>query len=117
MIFIYIIMGIYALAMLFILLYSFAQANLLYHFFQFRKNIPKANPPAWEELPFVTIQLPIFNEKYVVERLIDAAAKFNYPKDKLEIQVLDDSTDETAEIIKSYLVRCYLHTDSSLGYF
>ncbi|SIS69956.1 cellulose synthase family protein [Belliella pelovolcani] len=103
MIFIYIIMGIYVLAMLFILLYSFAQANLLYHFFKFRKNIPKASPPAWEKLPFVTIQLPIFNEKYVVERLIDAAAKFNYPKDKLEIQLLDDSTDETADIIKSYI--------------
>ncbi len=103
MIFIYIIMGIYALAMLFILLYSFAQANLLYHFFQFKKNIPKASPPAWNDLPIVTIQLPIFNEKYVVERLIDAAAKFNYPKDKLEIQLLDDSTDETAEIIKSYI--------------
>ena len=49
--------------------------------------------------PFVTIQLPIYNELYVVERLIDAVAKFDYPKDRFEIQVLDDSTDETVEII------------------
>ncbi|GAB2614539.1 cellulose synthase family protein [Belliella aquatica] len=122
MIFIYIIMGIYALAMLFILLYSFAQANLLYHFFQFRKNIPKASPPTWEKLPFVTIQLPVFNEKYVVERLIDASAKFNYPKDKFEIQLLDDSTDETAAILKSYIQNYpeidfqYIHRTDRTGF-
>ncbi|MFN3800333.1 cellulose synthase family protein [Belliella pelovolcani] len=103
MIFIYLIMGIYALAMLFILFFSFAQAHLLYHFFQFKKNIPRVNPPAWEALPKVTVQLPIFNERYVVERLIDAVAKFNYPADKLEIQLLDDSTDETVEIIQRHL--------------
>lgn len=49
--------------------------------------------------PKVTVQLPIFNEKYVVQRLIDAVCKFNYPTDKLEVQVLDDSTDETVELI------------------
>ena len=49
--------------------------------------------------PLVTIQLPVYNEKYVVERLIDAVSKLDYPKNKLEIQVLDDSTDETSEII------------------
>ncbi|MFT6152331.1 MAG: cellulose synthase/poly-beta-1,6-N-acetylglucosamine synthase-like glycosyltransferase, partial [Flavobacteriales bacterium] len=52
-----------------------------------------------DEIPFVTVQLPVYNELYVIERLIDCIAKFNYPTDKLEIQVLDDSTDETAEII------------------
>jgi cellulose synthase/poly-beta-1,6-N-acetylglucosamine synthase-like glycosyltransferase len=122
MIFIYIIMGIYALAMLFILFYSFAQAHLLYHFFKFKKNIPKASPPAWDDLPIVTIQLPIFNEKYVVERLIDAAAKFNYPKDKLEIQILDDSTDETVEIIQQHLLNYpgvdfqYIHRIDRFGF-
>ncbi len=50
-------------------------------------------------LPMVTVQLPIYNEKYVVGRLLDAVTQFDYPKEKLEIQVLDDSTDETTEII------------------
>ena len=50
------------------------------------------------ELPRVTVQLPIFNEMYVVERLIAAVCKIDYPKDLLEIQVLDDSTDNTSEI-------------------
>lgn len=49
--------------------------------------------------PMVTIQLPVYNEKYVVERLIDEIIKIDYPSDKLEIQVLDDSTDETTELI------------------
>ncbi|WP_205127813.1 glycosyltransferase [Okeania hirsuta] len=53
-----------------------------------------------EELPFVTIQLPIFNERFVVERLIDNISQFNYPKDKFEIHVLDDSTDDTVEITR-----------------
>lgn len=53
------------------------------------------------DFPLVTVQLPIYNEKYVVERLIDAVCNLNYPNDKLEIQVLDDSTDETVEIVKA----------------
>ncbi|MEM1122507.1 MAG: cellulose synthase family protein [Bacteroidota bacterium] len=53
-----------------------------------------------EEVPFVTVQLPIFNELYVIERLIDRVTEFNYPKDKFEIHVLDDSTDETVEIVR-----------------
>ncbi|MEN8928726.1 MAG: cellulose synthase family protein, partial [Flavobacteriales bacterium] len=52
-----------------------------------------------DEIPMVTVQLPVYNELYVIERLIDCCAQFNYPADKLEIQVLDDSTDETVEII------------------
>ena len=48
-----------------------------------------------EEIPFVTIQLPVFNELYVMERLLTNIAKIKYPQEKLEIQVLDDSTDES----------------------
>ncbi len=59
-----------------------------------------------EELPQVTIQLPLFNELYVIERLIESVCKIKYPKDKLEIQVLDDSTDETQQIA-SNLVNHY----------
>ncbi|WP_113923037.1 cellulose synthase family protein [Cognataquiflexum aquatile] len=103
MIFIYFFLGIYILAMLFILFYSFAQAHLLYHFFQFKKNLNISLEPAAKDLPKVTVQLPIYNEMYVVERLIDAVSKFRYPSDKIEIQILDDSTDETSQIIKRKL--------------
>jgi cellulose synthase/poly-beta-1,6-N-acetylglucosamine synthase-like glycosyltransferase len=103
MIIIYFFLGIYILAMLFILFYSFAQAHLLYHFFRFKKNPNSSVEPALKDLPKVTVQLPIYNEMYVVERLIDAISKFRYPKEKLEIQILDDSTDETSQIIKSKL--------------
>ncbi len=64
----------------------------------FRKNTLKQIE--WKELPHVTIQLPMYNESYVVERLIDQVVLMNYPKDKLEIQILDDSTDDTIEKAK-----------------
>ena len=56
-----------------------------------------------KEYPEVTIQLPLFNEKYVITRLIDATIRLDYPKDKLEIQILDDSTDETTQIISDHI--------------
>ena len=56
---------------------------------------PQVADDAW---PMVTVQLPFFNEMYVVDRLIDSVAAFDYPKDRLEIQILDDSTDETTQI-------------------
>ncbi len=56
-----------------------------------------------KEYPLVTIQLPLYNEKYVITRLIDAVVRIDYPKDKLEIQILDDSTDETTEIIRNHI--------------
>ncbi len=69
----------------------------------FLKNRNKhAEPVArFEELPLVTVQLPIFNEYYVIRRLIDAVSKLDYPQDKLQIQILDDSTDETRDIAAS----------------
>lgn len=93
------VLVLYALALSFIFLYSLAQANLLFRYIKFKKRKKKDTNNDWFE-PNVTIQLPIYNELYVVERLIDAVARFHYPKNKLEIQVLDDSTDETSEIVK-----------------
>ena len=58
----------------------------------------------FERLPFVTIQLPVFNERYVVGRLLEAVARLDYPEDRLEIQVLDDSTDDTTELIAQQVV-------------
>lgn len=89
--------------MFFILIYSLAQGHLLFHFLKARKSwdkIPQKNPESW---PKVTVQLPVYNELYVVERLIDAIAKLNYPKELLEIQLLDDSTDQTVDLIQEKL--------------
>lgn len=119
---IYFFLGIYVFAMLFILFYSFAQADLLFHFLKFKKNVKTVSVPDWKELPKVTVQLPIFNELYVVERLLDAVAKFHYPLDRLEIQVLDDSTDQTSTIIKNHILKYpeinfrYLHRTDRQGF-
>ena len=50
------------------------------------------------DLPFVTVQLPVFNERFVIKRLIDSAVQLEYPRDRLQIQVIDDSTDQTTDI-------------------
>jgi cellulose synthase/poly-beta-1,6-N-acetylglucosamine synthase-like glycosyltransferase len=63
-----------------------------------RRDRDVTPPPPPREWPVVTVQLPIYNERYVVKRLIEAAAAIDYPRDRLEIQVLDDSTDETRAI-------------------
>jgi cellulose synthase/poly-beta-1,6-N-acetylglucosamine synthase-like glycosyltransferase len=60
---------------------------------------PSSLPPFLPYYPFVTVQLPIYNELYVIARLIDACTKFDYPKDRFEIHILDDSTDETIDIV------------------
>jgi len=86
----------------------------------------KTTEPAarFEDLPRVTVQLPIFNEQYVVERLLDAVTKLDYPREKLDIQLLDDSTDETVEVARALVERYaalghpvhYLHRDNRQGY-
>lgn len=90
----------YGLAMLFILLYSFTQASLVWRYLKQKKKkeIAPTDPMDW---PKVTIQLPVYNELYVVERLIEAAANIKYPKDLMEIQVLDDSNDESVLLIEN----------------
>lgn len=122
MIIIYLFVALYVLAMLFILGYSMAQAHLLFHFFQYKRESPDLEVLDRENLPLVTVQLPIFNEKYVVERLISAVAGLNYPVEKLEIQLLDDSTDETSQLIAekikefSHLNIVHLHRSDRSGF-
>ncbi|HXG00252.1 MAG TPA: glycosyltransferase [Bacteroidota bacterium] len=83
---------------------------MIYYYLKFRnKKHTAASLPS--EYPAVTVQLPIYNERYVVGRLIEASCAMIYPKDKLEIQVLDDSTDETVEVVAG-LVEHY----QKLGY-
>lgn len=94
----YIIITVYTVSLVLILMYALAQLNLLFNYLKSRKqqdNCPKFDLSKPEEVPFITIQLPVFNELYVMERLLNNIAKIRYPKDKLEIQVLDDSTDES----------------------
>ncbi|WP_405412655.1 cellulose synthase family protein [Maribacter sp. Asnod1-A12] len=94
----YLIIIIYSFSLLLIFFYSLAQLNLLINYLsQKRQNqtAPKFNLLDPKEIPFVTIQLPVFNEEYVMDRLLENIAKIEYPKSKLEIQVLDDSTDDT----------------------
>jgi cellulose synthase/poly-beta-1,6-N-acetylglucosamine synthase-like glycosyltransferase len=97
------IVAIYFLMLLFVFSFSLAQLNLVYIYLFKRKNnilSPINISDLQTIIPFVTIQLPIYNELYVVIRLLEAITKMKYPIDKLEIQVLDDSTDETSELIK-----------------
>src|SRR5512140_2811844 len=74
----------------------------LYYRHKFRLPTPKRR---FQSLPRVTVQLPIFNEMYVVKRLIASVCALEYPRDLLEIQVLDDSIDETAEIASACVDR------------
>jgi cellulose synthase/poly-beta-1,6-N-acetylglucosamine synthase-like glycosyltransferase len=103
--------------------YGIHRYVLVYQFFKYSQNTaPKV--PAPIEWPKVTIQLPIFNERYVIERLVDCIAHFDYPRDKLQIQVLDDSTDETQQVACGCVERyqraglpiVYLHRDNRVGY-
>ena len=94
----FIVIIIYSIALLFIFIYALGHLNLLFNYLNARKNKDTCekfdlfNP---KETPFVTVQLPVYNELYVIKRLLNNIAKLEYPKDKLEIQVLDDSTDES----------------------
>ena len=96
----YITITIYSISLILIFLYALAQLNLLFNYLSAQKkedNSPQFDLSKSEEVPFVTIQLPVFNEMYVMERLLENIVKLKYPKEKFEIQVLDDSTDESVE--------------------
>lgn len=102
------IIVIYTIALIIIFAYSLSQLNLLFNYLRAQRYIddaPKYNLKDPEQTPIVTIQLPVYNELYVMERLLDNIALLDYPKDKLEIQVLDDSTDESFLTTKSHIAR------------
>ncbi len=93
-----IIIVIYSTALVLIFMYALAQLNLLFNYIRSKKKVedsPRFDFSKSDEIPHVTIQLPVYNEMYVMERLLNNIAEMDYPKDKLEIQVLDDSTDES----------------------
>lgn len=94
----WIVVSLYGVALLFIFLFSLGQLHLTWHYIKMHRKAPEKSPEL-TDYPMVTVQLPVFNERYVIERLIDSISALDYPKDKLEIQILDDSNDETVEII------------------
>jgi cellulose synthase/poly-beta-1,6-N-acetylglucosamine synthase-like glycosyltransferase len=97
---------------------------LVYLYYKHKKNKTTEPPAHFEDLPRVTVQLPIFNEQYVVDRLLDAVCRLDYPREKLDIQLLDDSTDETVEVARQLVERyaalghpvTYHHRDNRHGF-
>ncbi len=105
--------------------YGFHRSLLVWLFYRHKEDAPQPKGRFEEaELPVVTVQLPLFNEMYVVERLLEAVAAIDYPRDKLEIQVLDDSTDETqglcrakvAELVKRGFDATCIHRTDRTGF-
>lgn len=121
--------GLYVLLMLFVLLYGLSQMQLLLRFWRYRSKIeapekPPKMPDTQADYPRLTIQLPIYNEYHVVEELLASITALCYPREQLEIQVLDDSTDETAALLKELVAAykaegfdiVYLHRTERRGY-
>jgi cellulose synthase/poly-beta-1,6-N-acetylglucosamine synthase-like glycosyltransferase len=112
----------YTICLFYLFLFSLGQLHLTRIYIKRKKGKTATATTPFE--PLITIQLPVYNEKYVVERLIEAVTKMDYPSDKLEIQILDDSTDETSGIIYQKLEWMkklafdikHIHRDRRTGY-
>ena len=115
--------GAYLMVLMLIATYGLHRYWLVYLYYRTRRHQPRAAHD-FDPLPRVTVQLPMFNEGNVAERIIDAACRLNYPREKLQIQVLDDSTDESARLaarrVASWAQRGvdihYLHRAERVGY-
>ncbi|HXY39374.1 MAG TPA: cellulose synthase family protein [Vicinamibacteria bacterium] len=117
------ILGLYFLTLVILAILGFHRYVMVWLYFRHKdkKPLPRALP---ERLPRVTVQLPIFNEMYVVDRLLASVAAIRYPRELLQIQVLDDSTDETTTIasraVEHYRAQGfdihYLHREDRTGY-
>jgi cellulose synthase/poly-beta-1,6-N-acetylglucosamine synthase-like glycosyltransferase len=113
----FIVMGILAA-------YGLHRYALVFMYYRNRKNRTVEAAGRFTELPCITVQLPIYNEQYVVDRLVEAICKLDYPREKLDIQVLDDSTDETVNIASAVVERyaalgrpiTYIHRSNREGF-
>ena len=113
----------YFIVLFILALYGLHRYWLVYDYYKYSKNIPPAPPPV-TEWPRVTIQLPIFNERYVIERLVEGRLPFSITPAELLESVLDDSTDETREIARNCVERfaaqgipiVYIHRTNREGY-
>ena len=113
----------YFFVMTVLAVYGIHRYALVFNYYKNRKHVA-GPPPEISVWPRVTVQLPIYNEKYVIERLVEAVAAFDYPRELLDIQVLDDSTDETQEVAANCVERyrrlgvpvSYIHRDNREGF-
>lgn len=114
----------YFLVMIILAFYGLHRYQLVYLYYKHRKNAAKEPPMHFEQLPRVTVQLPIFNEQFVIDRLIESCCNMEYPRELLEIQVLDDSTDETKEVARNIVEQyqsaghpiVYIHRTDRYGF-
>ena len=110
----YILIALYAGMLTFIFLYALVQLSLVVHYVRNKRKV-KVEPLGFDTWPRVTIQLPVFNERYVVDRLIKATMEIDYPIDRLEVQILDDSTDDTRDLIEQIVAR-YQEQGRNIGH-
>lgn len=122
----FLLLGIYFFILAILAIFGLHRYYLTYLYYKHKERLPQ-DVPAFDALPrvpFVTVQLPIYNEKYVVQRLVQQICALDYPRDRLEIQLLDDSTDETQEIAKAVVREyrdlgqpiVYLHRSNRKGF-
>src|SRR5215212_5492349 len=117
------ILAAYFFVLIVLAIYGWHRYYLVYLYMRNKDKEPVLGPPL-DPLPVVTIQLPLYNEMYVADRLIEAVCCIDYPHDLLEIQVLDDSTDETRSIADLAVRRFaaqgidikYYHREDRIGY-
>ena len=95
----------YFIVLILLATYGIHRYVLVYLYYKHRRNKMNQPPGRFDELPRITVQLPIFNEQFVVDRLVDAVCRLDYPREKLDIQVLDDSTDETVDAARAVVER------------
>jgi len=103
-----VILALYFFVLSILAVYGWHRYYLVYLYTKYQNRVPRPRGTL-DPLPLVTVQLPVFNEMYVADRLIGAVGRLEYPPERLEIQVLDDSTDETREIAEAAVRRLRAH--------
>lgn len=94
----------YSIVVVGLSLYGIHRYSMIFLFWKHRKNLPKPKS-RFTDLPLITVQLPVFNELHVIKRLVEKVAELEYPQHLLQIQILDDSTDETKAICEDEVRR------------
>jgi cellulose synthase/poly-beta-1,6-N-acetylglucosamine synthase-like glycosyltransferase len=118
-----VLLAVYIFVFTMVCIYGLHRYQLVYLYYKHRRNTPRIQR-RFQRLPRVTVQLPMYNERYVARRVIELACGIEYPRDRLQIQVLDDSTDDTVEVARQAVEDMrrlghdivYIHRDNRHGY-